>query len=213
MKALIADDHAILRTGLKEILAGGFKSIEFGDAGNTQQTLDQLTRKQWDLLVLDISMPGRSGLDVLREARLRWPKLPILVLSSAPEEQLAIRVLKAGAAGYMNKQAAPEDLVEAVRKILSGGRYVSPRLAERLAGEISRPNRPPHEQLSDREFQVMQMLAEGKSLKEISDALSLSVKTISTFRGRILTKLSLSNNVQLAHYARDNGLLNGKSTT
>jgi two-component system, NarL family, invasion response regulator UvrY len=170
-------------------------------------------RKQWDILVLDISMPGRSGLDVLREARQRWPKLPILVLSSAPEEQLAIRVLKAGAAGYMNKQAAPEDLVEAVRKILSGGRYVSPRLAERLAGEIGRPNRPPHEQLSDREFQVMQMLADGKSLKEISDALSLSVKTISTFRGRILAKLSLSNNVQLAHYARDNGLLNGKSTT
>jgi len=211
MKVLIADDHAILRHGLKEILTDGFKDIEFGDAANTQQTLDQLNRKQWDIVVLDISMPGRNGLEVLRETRERWPRLPVLVLSSAPEEQLAIRVLKAGAAGYMNKQSAPEDLVEAIRKLLAGGRYVSSRLAERLATEIGRSNRPPHEQLSDREFQVMQMLAAGKSLKEISDALSLSVKTISTFRGRILTKLTLSNNVQLAHYARDNDLLDNRS--
>src|SRR3954469_6915712 len=131
MKVLIADDHAILRHGLREILADGFKDIEFGDAANTQQTLDQLNRKQWDILVLDISMPGRSGLEVLREARERWPRLPVLVLSSAPEEQLAIRVLKTGAAGYMNKQSAPEELVEAIRKLLAGGKYVSPRLAER----------------------------------------------------------------------------------
>jgi two-component system invasion response regulator UvrY len=211
MKVLIADDHAILRHGLKEILSDGFKNIEFGDAANTQQALDQLDRKQWDVVVLDISMPGRNGLEVLRETRERWPHLPVLVLSSAPEEQLAVRVLKAGAAGYMNKQSAPEELVEAIRKLLAGGRYVSSRLAERLATEIGRSNRPPHEQLSDREFQVMQMLAGGKSLKEISDALSLSVKTISTFRGRILTKLTLSNNVQLAHYARDNGLLENRS--
>jgi two-component system invasion response regulator UvrY len=211
MKVLIADDHAILRHGLKEILTDGFKDIEFGDAANTQQTLDQLNRKQWDIVVLDISMPGRNGLEVLRETRERWPRLPVLVLSSAPEDQLAIRVLKAGAAGYMNKQSAPEELVEAIRKLLAGGKYISSRLAERLATEIGRSNRPPHEQLSDREFQVMQMLAGGKSLKEISDALSLSVKTISTFRGRILTKLTLSNNVQLAHYARDNDLLENRS--
>jgi two-component system invasion response regulator UvrY len=211
MKVLIADDHAILRHGLKEILTGGFKDIEFGDAANTQQTLDQLDRKQWDILILDISMPGRNGLEVLRETRERWPRLAVLVLSSAPEEQLAIRVLKAGAAGYMNKQSAPEELVEAIRKLLAGGKYISSRVAERLATEIGRSNRPPHEQLSDREFQVMQMLAAGKSLKEISDALSLSAKTISTFRGRILTKLTLSNNVQLAHYARDNGLLENRS--
>jgi DNA-binding NarL/FixJ family response regulator len=211
MKVLIADDHAILRHGLKEILTDGFKDVEFGDAANTQQALDQLDRKRWDVLILDISMPGRNGLEVLREARERWPHLAVLVLSSAPEEQLAVRVLKAGAAGYMNKQSAPEELVEAVRKLLTGGKYVSSRLAERLATEIGRSNRPPHEQLSDREFQVMQMLAAGKSLKEISDALSLSVKTISTFRGRILTKLTLTNNVQLAHYARDNGLLDNRS--
>jgi two-component system, NarL family, invasion response regulator UvrY len=207
MKILLADDHSILRQGLKQILADGFETAEFGDAATTQQTLDQLAKKEWDILVLDINMPGRSGLEVLREVRAHYPRLPVLVLSSAPEDQLGIRVLKAGAAGYLNKQAAPEQLVEAIRKVITGGRYISGRLAERLATEIARPNRPPHEQLSDREFQVMQMLGAGKSLKEISDELSLSVKTISTFRGRILQKLRLSSNVDLAHYARDNGLL------
>jgi DNA-binding NarL/FixJ family response regulator len=203
----MADDHIVLRQGLKQILAEGFEKAEFGEAGNTQQTLELLAQKHWDVLVLDINMPGRSGLEVLRETRANYPGLPVLVLSSAPEEQLAIRVLKAGAAGYLNKRAAPEELVEALRKLLSGGRYIGSRLAERLAGEIGRSNRPPHERLSDREFQVMQMIATGKSLKEISDTLSLSVKTISTFRGRILQKLDLKTNVDLAHYARDHGLL------
>lgn len=207
MKILIADDHAVLRQGLKQILADEFDKVEFGEAGTTQQTLDQLSRKRWDVLVLDINMPGRSGLEVLREAKDRYPTLPVLVLSSAPEEQLAVRVLKAGAAGYLNKQTAPEELVEAVRKLHSGGRYVGARLAEKLAAELGRPEKAPHEQLSNREFQVMQLLATGKSLKEIADELSLSVKTISTFRGRILEKLKLQNNVELAHYAREHGLL------
>ena len=207
MKILIADDHVVLRQGLKQILADGFKNIEFGEAGNTQQTLDQLASGNWDVLILDISMPGRSGLEVLRDARDHYPRLPILVLSSAPEEQLAIRVLKAGAAGYLNKQTAPEGLVEAVRKLVSGGRYVSTRLAEKLAAELGRAEKAAHESLSDREFQVMQMLSAGQSLKEIADELSLSVKTISTFRGRILEKLKLQNNVELAHYAREHRLL------
>jgi two-component system invasion response regulator UvrY len=210
MKILLADDHIVLRQGLKQILAEGFEKAEFGESSNTQQTLEQLAKTNWDVLVLDINMPGRSGLEVLREARSNYPRLPVLVLSSAPEEQLAIRVLKAGAAGYLNKQAAPEELVEALRKVTAGGRYISNRLAERLAGEIARTNRPAHEQLSDREFQVMQLVAGGKSLKEISDALSLSVKTISTFRGRVLAKLRLNNNVELAHYARDNSLLENR---
>lgn len=207
MKILLADDHAILRQGLKQILADGFETAEFGEAANTQQTLDQLANQDWDILVLDINMPGRSGLEVLRDVRVNHPALPVLVLSSAPEDQMAIRVLKAGAAGYLNKQAAPDQLVEAIRKLSAGGRYISGRLAERLAAEIAQPNRAAHEQLSDREFQVMQMLAGGKSLKEISDELSLSVKTISTFRARILQKLRLSSNVELAHYARDHALL------
>jgi two-component system invasion response regulator UvrY len=210
MKILLADDHTILRQGLKQILADGLAGAEFGEASNTQQTIDQLAKKKWDVLVLDINMPGRSGLEVLREARSNYPHLPILVLSSAPEEQMAIRVLKAGAAGYLNKMAAPEELVEALRKLASGGRYISGRLAERLAGEFSRSNRPAHEQLSDREFQVMRLIAAGQSLKEISTTLSLSAKTISTFRGRILEKLHLKSNVDLAHYARDNGLLENR---
>ncbi len=212
MKILIADDHFVLRQGLKQILADGFKKVEFGEAGNTQETLDKLATKNWDILILDISMPGRSGLEVLRDAREHYPRLSILVLSSAPEDQLAVRVLKAGAAGYLNKQAAPDQLVEAVRKVVAGGRYVSTHLAEKLAAELGRAEKPAHEMLSDREFQVMQMLSAGQSLKEIADELSLSVKTISTFRGRILEKLKLENNVELAHYAREHRLLDLPNT-
>src|SRR5688572_15077699 len=207
MKILIVDDHIVLRQGLKQVLSDGLEKAEFGEAGNTGEALDQLAKKRWDILVLDINLPGRSGLEVLHESRERFPKLPVLVLSSAPEEQLAVRVLKAGASGYLNKQTAPEELVEAVRKLSAGGRYIGPRLAERLAAELARSEKVPHEQLSDREFQVMQLLAAGQSLKEIADELSLSVKTISTFRGRILSKLKLDNNVELAHYAREHGLL------
>ena len=207
MKILIADDHTLLRQGLKQILSEEFPSAEFGEAGTTQQTIDLLATQRWDILLLDINMPGRSGLEVLRETQDRYPTLPVLVLSSAPEEQLAMRVLKAGAAGYLNKQTAPEELVLAIKKVHSGGRYVGARLAEKLAAELSRPQTRPQDQLSNREFQVMQQLASGKSLKEIADELSLSVKTISTFRGRILEKLKLQNNVELAHFAREHGLM------
>jgi len=212
MKILIVDDHIVLRQGLKQVLSDGLEKAEFGEAGNTGEALDQLAKKRWDILVLDINLPGRSGLEVLHESRERFPKLPVLVLSSAPEEQLAVRVLKAGASGYLNKQTAPEELVEAVRKLSAGGRYIGPRLAERLAAELARSEKVPHEQLSDREFQVMQLLAAGQSLKEIADELSLSVKTISTFRGRILSKLKLDNNVALAHYASEHGLLDRPRT-
>src|SRR6185295_1303657 len=157
---------------------------EFGEAGSTQHTLDLLPKKKWDVLLLDINMPGRNGLEVLRETRRNYPKLPVLVLSSTPEDQLGLRVLKAGASGYLNKQTALEDLVQAVRKVVAGGKYVSARLAEKLAAEVSRSEKSPQEQLSDREFQVMQLLAAGRSLKDIAAELSLSVKTISTFRGR-----------------------------
>jgi two-component system invasion response regulator UvrY len=207
MKILIVDDHTVLREGLKQILADGLEKVEFGEAANTGQSLDQLSTHRWDVVVLDINLPGRSGLEVLREAKKNYPRLPVLVLSSAPEEQLGRRVLKAGASGYLNKQTAPDELVNAVRKVASGGRYISSRLAEKLAADLARSETISHEQLSDREFQVMQLLAGGTSLKEIADQLNLSVKTISTFRGRVLNKLKLQNNVELAHYAREHGLL------
>jgi two-component system, NarL family, invasion response regulator UvrY len=207
MRVLIADDHAVLRKGLKEILADEFPRTEFGETGSTQKTIDLLHQKRWDVLVLDINMPGRSGLEVLREARQNFPKLPVLVLSSTPEDQLGLRVLKAGAAGFLNKQTALEELVQAVQKVLAGGKYVSAKMAEKLAAEVGRSEKAPHDQLSDREFQVMQMIASGRSLKEIAAELSLSVKTISTFRGRVIEKLNVQNTVELAHYARTHGLL------
>jgi two-component system, NarL family, invasion response regulator UvrY len=207
MRILIADDHAVLRKGLRQILSDEFPRTEFGEAGTTQQTLDLLHKKKWDVLVLDINLPGRSGLEVLREARQHLPNLPVLVLSSTPEDQLGLRVLKAGAAGYLNKQTALEELVQAVRKVLAGGKYVSVKLADKLVAEVGRSEKAPHEQLSDREFQVMQMIAAGQSLKEIAAELSLSAKTISTFRGRVIEKLNVQNNVELAHYARTHGLI------
>ncbi|HWW00811.1 MAG TPA: response regulator transcription factor [Candidatus Acidoferrum sp.] len=210
MRILIADDHALLREGLRQILAEAFPDAEFGGAGTTSETLACLARRRWDILVLDVFMPGRSGLEVLHEVRQNHPKLPVLVLSSAPEEQLALRVLKDGARGYLNKQTAPQDLVQAVRKILAGGKYVTDTLAEKLVTEVGRAGRLPHERLSDREFQVMQLLLAGRSLKEVAGELSLSVKTIRTFHTRLLKKLALKNDVQLVHYALEHRLVERK---
>ena len=206
MRILIADDHAVLREGLKQILAEEFPNAEFRETGTTQETLDCLHAGERDVLLLDVFMPGRSGLEVLQHARDSQPSLPVLVLSSAPEEQLAVRVLRAGASGYLNKQTAPERLVEAVRRVMAGGRYLSSGIAERLADELSRSGRLPHETLSDREFEVMHMIVAGKSLKEIAAELSLSVKTISTFHTRIWEKLGVKNDVELVHYALEHGL-------
>jgi DNA-binding NarL/FixJ family response regulator len=205
MKILIADDHAVLREGLKQILAEEYPAAEFRETGTTQETLDCLQQGEWDVLLLDVFLPGRSGLEVLQETRTVHPNLPVLVLSSAPEEQLAIRVLRAGASGYLNKQTAPERLVEAVRKVLAGGRYLSTTIADRLATELTRAGQLPHETLSDREFQVMHMVVAGKSLKEIANELSLSVKTISTFHTRIWEKVGVKNDVELVHYAIEHG--------
>lgn len=206
MRILIADDHALLREGLKQILIEEFPDAELQTAGTTSETIQLLSQGPWAVLLLDIFMPGRSGLEVLAEVRQSYPALPVLVLSSAPEEQLAIRVLQAGAAGYLNKQAAAEKLVEAIKKLLSGGRYVSPALAERLAAEAGRDRSPRHEKLSDREFQVMQMILAGKALKEIAAELSLSVKTISTFHTRIWEKLAVRNDIELFRYALEHGI-------
>jgi two-component system, NarL family, invasion response regulator UvrY len=206
MKILIADDHAALRKGLIQILADEFTGAEFGEASTTPETLDCLSRLHWDVLVLDIFMPGRSGLDVLRALRQDHPSLPVLVLSSAPEEQMAARVLKAGASGYLNKQAAPEELVKAIRKLLKGGRFVSAAMAERLAAELSRTERPLHETLSDREFAVLQLVVAGRSITEIASELSLSAKTVSTYHTRIWEKLRVHNDVALVRYAMAHGI-------
>jgi two-component system invasion response regulator UvrY len=206
VRVLIADDHVVLRKGLMQILSEEYPDAQFVQASTTPETLRCLAQQSWDVLVLDIFMPGRSGLEVLYDVKRQHPNLPVLVLSSAPEEQLAIRVLKAGASGYLNKQAAPEELVTAVAKILSGGRYVSAAMAERLAAEISQPDRPPQDKLSDREYTVLQLLVAGKSIKEIADELSLSPKTISTFHTRIWEKLRVNNDVELVRYALEHGL-------
>jgi DNA-binding NarL/FixJ family response regulator len=202
MRILLADDHAVVRHGLKQIIAEEYKRAVFGEARNAQEALDLVWKELWDIVVLDITMPGRSGLEVLREIKRSRPKLPVLVLSMHPENQFAVRVLKRGAAGYMTKESAPEELVGAIRKVLAGGRYVSPSLAEKLATYVSSDApKPPQELLSDREFQVLRLIASGKMVSEIAKELSLSVKTISTYRSRILEKMGLRNNAELMHYA------------
>ena len=208
MKILLADDHAVVRHGLKQILADEFKRAAFGEARNAQEALDLVWKENWDIVILDITMPGRSGLEVLREIKKSKPRFPVLVLSMHPENQFAVRVLKRGAAGYMTKESAAEELVGAVRKILAGGRYVSTSLAEKLATYLATDShKPPQELLSDREFQVLRLIASGKLVSEIAEELSLSVKTISTYRTRILEKMGLRNNAELMHYAMQQGLV------
>jgi two-component system invasion response regulator UvrY len=197
-----------VRHGLKQILADEFKRATFGEARNAQEALDLVWKENWDVVVLDITMPGRSGLEVLREIRKTRPKLPVLVLSMHPENQFAVRVLKPGASGYMTKESAADELVGAIKKVLTGGRYVSTSLAEKLATYLaSDAQKPPQELLSDREFQVLRLIASGKIVSEIAQELSLSVKTISTYRTRILEKMGLRNNAELMHYAMEHRLV------
>jgi len=197
----LADDHAVVRHGLKQILTDAFKRATYGEARNAQQALDLIWKQEWDVVVLDITMPGRSGLEVLREIKQCKPRLPVLVLSMHPENQFAVRVLKCGASGYMTKESAPDELVGAVKKVLAGGRYVSDALAENLAAGLSASQKAPQEMLSDREFQVLRLIASGKMVTNIARELSLSVKTISTYRSRILEKMGMKNNAELMHYA------------
>jgi two-component system invasion response regulator UvrY len=209
MKILLTDDHAVVRHGLKQILADEFKKATFGEARNAQEALNKIWSENWDVVVLDITMPGRSGLEVLREIKKSKPKLPVLVLSMHPEGQFAVRVLKRGASGYMTKESAPDELVGAIKKVLAGGRYVSNSLAEKLASYVSGGDaqKQPQEKLSDREFQVLRLIASGKIVSEIAKELSLSVKTISTYRSRILEKMGMKNNAELMHYAMQHQLV------
>jgi len=208
IRVLIADDHTIVREGLKQIMSDTGDMTVTAEAATGQEALDMLLREDCDVAVLDIAMPGKNGLEVLKEIRHQKPKLPVLILSMYPEDQYAVRVLKAGADGYLTKESAPQDLITAVRRLYAGKKYISPMLAERLALTLeSDSTRPPHELLSDREYQVLCRIASGKTVKEIADELALSVKTISTYRTRILEKMSMKNNAELTYYAIHNSLV------
>ena len=208
MRVLIVDDHAVVRRGLRGLLSDEFEGAAFGEAGDAAQALDLLRHAKWDIALLDLTLPGKSGLDLLKELKAEWPRLPVLVLSGHPEDQFAVRVLKAGAGGYMTKESAPEELAKAIRKVLAGGRYVSAALAETLALGVKQDlTRTPHETLSDREYEVMSHIAAGKTVTEIAEELSLSAKTISTYRTRVLEKLGVKNSAKIVQYAIRNGLV------
>lgn len=198
----------MVRQGLKLILADHFNRSVFGEARNAHEAFRRVTDEKWDVMILDITMPGRSGLEVLREIKRLRPKLPVLVLSMHPEDQFAVRLLKAGAAGYLTKESAGEELVGAIKKVVAGGRYISPSLAERMASYLDIDvQKAPHERLSDREFLVLRMIASGKQVSQVAKELSLSVKTISTYRARVLEKMDMKNNSELTHYALQRGLV------
>jgi DNA-binding NarL/FixJ family response regulator len=206
IEILLVDDHAVVRRGVRHLLARAFPEALFGEAASAQEALDMVLKKSWSLVLLDISMPGRSGLDIIPALKEARPPMPLLVLSTHAEEQFALRVLRAGAAGYITKDSLDEELVRAVEKVLAGGRYLSGNLAERLAGVLAGGGQAPIESLSDREFQVMRLLAGGAGLKEIAAQLGLSVNTISTFRRRLLLKMGMKTNADLALYAFQRGL-------
>ncbi len=202
MKILIADDHAIVREGLKQILTDLDEPVQIDEAADGHEAIEKVCENEYDVVILDIAMPEVNGLDALKQIKKFRPDLPVVILSMYPEEQYAIRMFKAGAAGYLTKESAPDELLRAIRKVKEGKKYISESLAERLVEELDLDlDRGPHEMLSDREFQVLCMLASGKSITEIADELSLSVKTISTYRTRIMEKLGLKNSAELIHYA------------
>jgi DNA-binding NarL/FixJ family response regulator len=205
---LIADDHAVVRRGLREILADALPDADFSEVSTGDEVLSHLGKSQTSMLVLDISMPGRSGIDVLRDVKHMYPQLPVIILSCQPEDQYAVRCLRAGAAAYINKESAPEELALAAKKILGGGRYVSASLAEKLVSKLDEDvDKPLHELLSDREHEVMRMIASGVPLTEIGERLHVSVKTISSYRARIMEKMQMKSNAELTRYAITHNLI------
>jgi two-component system, NarL family, invasion response regulator UvrY len=208
IRVFIADDHPLVRKGMMNLLNEEPDFTVCGQGGNAHEVLDGLKKIEVDVLIMDLSMPGRSGLDLLRELRVRHPRLPILIVSMHPEGRFAVRALKAGAAGYLTKEAPPDELLLAIRKVVEGRKYVSPSLAESLATNLdSKATTLPHEALSNRELQVLCLIASGKKVKEIAEGLHLSFRTIHTFRARILQKLNMKSNVELTHYAIENKLV------
>jgi DNA-binding NarL/FixJ family response regulator len=208
MRILIADDHAIVRRGLSEILLEAWPSAEIEQVGDADRLLQRALDDSWDVVISDLMMPGRSVLETIQQIRQFQPQLPVLILSIFPEEQYATRVFKAGASGYINKDAAPTELVKAIQRIIQGRKYITPAVAEKLASDLTvDKERPLHEALSDREFHVMKLLAAGKSITDIAAQLSLSPTTISTYRSRIMEKMQMKANAELARYALENGLI------
>ena len=208
LNILVVDDHPSFRRGVKEILAEALNSVKIGEAGDAQEMLELARRKKWDLIIMDISMPGQTGPEALKAIKESCPGLPVLVLSMHPEDQYAIRMFKAGADGYLTKASAPSELIKAIKKVMAGGQYVSPALGEKLAVTVkSGLEQSPHERLSDREYQVLCMIASGKTVGEIAATVNLSITTISTYRARILEKMSMKNNAELTRYAMQERLV------
>ncbi len=207
IRILLADDHTMFREGVKQVLAGTIDCAVVEEASNAQQVLDTVQKVPLDVVVLDIAMPGRDGIDVLKQLKQMKPHIRVLVLSMYPEDQYAFRAIKAGASGYLTKNKASSELIEAIRRIASGRKYISEEVAEQLAIDLEREDdRPLHQRLSDREYQVMCMIASGKTVKDISNELSISVSSVSTIRVRILRKLNMKNNAEITHYAIKHGL-------
>jgi DNA-binding NarL/FixJ family response regulator len=208
IRVLIADDHTILRKGLCEVLEQTNDISVTGEAADGAEAIEMLREQEIDVVVLDIEMPGRGGLEVLKDIHRLWPKIKVLILSMHPVEQFAVRAIKAGASGYLTKERSPYELIGAIRKVASGGMYLDAELAEQLALEVGgAPVEAPHERLSDRELQVMLLLAKGKTVGEVAEELSLSINTVSTYRARILSKMMLRNNAEIAYYAVKEGLV------
>jgi len=208
LKILIADDHPVFRRGLKQIIAETTDIVVAGEAADGLEVLNRVKTGDFDLVLLDISMPGKTGIDVLAQLKYEKPELPVLMLSMHPEEQYAVRALKAGASGYLTKESAPDELISAIRKASTGGKYVSASLAERLASILQQGGQElPHQALSNRELRVMCLIASGKTVSEIAKQLSLSFKTVSTYRSRILGKMKMKNNAELTRYAISNNLI------
>jgi DNA-binding NarL/FixJ family response regulator len=207
MRVLLVDDHAVVRRGMRTILEDSVGGVVIVEAANGDDALAAIEQQELDVVVLDLSMPGRSGLDLLAELKHRKPKLPVLIMSLHDEQHFAIRTLRAGASGYLMKDAVVTELVTAVTRVARGGRYVSDAIAERLAADAGKPTSVPHERLSDREFDVMRGIASGSSVSEIAAQLHLSVKTVSTYRTRLLEKMGMASNAELTRYALDHGLV------
>jgi DNA-binding NarL/FixJ family response regulator len=208
LRILLADDHAVVRQGVKQILAEAFTQAAFGEAQNAHELLELVGCERWDIVVLDLAMPGGNGLEALKQIKHDHPQLPVLILSMFPEDQYAVRTIRAGAAGYLNKESAPEELVQAIRKVLQGGEYISPTVADELVLHARHEDdQPLHKHLSDREYQVLCLIASGKEIKEISTELALSAKTVSTYRTRLLEKMNMKTNAELTHYAIENKLV------
>jgi DNA-binding NarL/FixJ family response regulator len=208
IKVLVADDHAVVRRGLRQILSETPDILVAGEAATAAEVMSLARDQRWTVIVLDISLPGATGLQLLSEVRRERPETPVLILTAHPEEQYAVRAIRAGAAGFLSKETAPDKLIEAVRKVAGGGRYVSAELAETLASLLAGEGQgEPHERLSDREFEIFKMLASGKTVSEVAAELTLSVKTVSTHRTRILKKMEMRTNAELTHYAMRNRLV------